>query len=159
MLNAFKSLMADPLQFIERMNGLRLREYQKEAAETIAASVIGRRGLSFVVMFPRQSGKNELQAQLEVYLLSLLMTTPAEIVKISPTWKPQSLNAMRRLQRVLERSAVTRDAWAKENGYVYRVGDARIFFLSGAPEANIVGKAFLIWWNFDELRRIGLTIK
>jgi len=26
------------------------------------------------------------------------------------------------------------------------------------PEANIVGKAFLIWWNFDELKRIGRTI-
>ena len=27
------------------------------------------------------------------------------------------------------------------------------------PEANIVGKAFLIWWNFDELSRIGQTIQ
>lgn len=27
------------------------------------------------------------------------------------------------------------------------------------PEANIVGKAFLIWWNFDELNRIGQTIQ
>jgi len=26
------------------------------------------------------------------------------------------------------------------------------------PEANIVGKAFLIWWNFDEFRRIGQFI-
>ena len=27
------------------------------------------------------------------------------------------------------------------------------------PEANIVGKAFLIWWNFDELSRIGRKIE
>jgi len=26
------------------------------------------------------------------------------------------------------------------------------------PEANIVGKAFMIWWNFDDLRRIGRFI-
>ncbi len=26
------------------------------------------------------------------------------------------------------------------------------------PDANIVGKAFLIWWNFDDLRRIGKFI-
>jgi len=26
------------------------------------------------------------------------------------------------------------------------------------PDRNIVGKAFLIWWNFDEFRRIGLSI-
>ena len=27
------------------------------------------------------------------------------------------------------------------------------------PEENIVGKAFLIWWNFDELKRIGHVIE
>jgi signal peptidase I len=27
------------------------------------------------------------------------------------------------------------------------------------PEANIVGKAFMIWWNFDEFRRIGRFIE
>ena len=26
------------------------------------------------------------------------------------------------------------------------------------PDANIVGKAFLIWWNFDDLKRIGHSI-
>lgn len=26
------------------------------------------------------------------------------------------------------------------------------------PERNIVGKAFLIWWNFDDLKRIGQSI-
>lgn len=26
------------------------------------------------------------------------------------------------------------------------------------PEKNIVGKAFLIWWNFDDMKRIGLSI-
>ncbi|UJP05157.1 MAG: signal peptidase I [Nitrosomonas sp.] len=27
------------------------------------------------------------------------------------------------------------------------------------PEENIVGKAFMIWWNFSDLSRIGLSIK
>ena len=27
------------------------------------------------------------------------------------------------------------------------------------PDANIVGKAFLIWWNFDEFKRLGQSIK
>jgi len=27
------------------------------------------------------------------------------------------------------------------------------------PERNIVGKAFLIWWNFNELKRIGTRIQ
>ncbi len=37
---------------------------------------------------PRQSGKNELQAQLETYLLLLYSELEGEIVKVSPTWKP-----------------------------------------------------------------------
>jgi len=27
------------------------------------------------------------------------------------------------------------------------------------PEENIVGKAFLVWWNFGEMNRIGLSVK
>ena len=27
------------------------------------------------------------------------------------------------------------------------------------PERNIVGKAFLVWWNFSELSRIGSRIR
>jgi len=26
------------------------------------------------------------------------------------------------------------------------------------PDRNIVGKAFMIWWNFDDLKRIGKSI-
>ena len=26
------------------------------------------------------------------------------------------------------------------------------------PEKNIVGKAFMVWWNFSDLSRIGLSI-
>jgi signal peptidase I len=26
------------------------------------------------------------------------------------------------------------------------------------PERNLVGKAFLIWWNFDDFKRIGSSI-
>ncbi len=133
---------------------LPLRSYQVEVAWHIVDSVMQDKGLSFVVMFPRQSGKNELQAQMEVYLLALLKDTPAEIVKISPTWKPQSLNAMRRLQRVLEKNCLTRKIFVKESGYIFRVGQARIFFFSGAPEANIVGATASTLLEVDEAQDV-----
>ena len=118
---------------------LNLRSYQAEAARQVAASVLEGRGLSFVIMFPRQSGKNELQAQLEAYLLLLLSDWPYEMVKVSPTWKPQSLNAMRRLERVLSSNLLTREQWVKESGHTYRVGAARLTFLSAAASSHIVG--------------------
>ncbi|HHX08243.1 MAG TPA: hypothetical protein GX730_02245, partial [Chloroflexi bacterium] len=58
---------------------IRLRHYQLEVAQAIVESVFRQQGLSIVVMFPRQSGKNLLQAQLEVYLMALLGTQGAEM--------------------------------------------------------------------------------
>ena len=140
--------------FFARAGGIRLREYQAGAARAIVDSVLGQRGLSFAVMFPRQSGKNELQAQIEALLLWALSRTDAEIVKVSPTWRPQSLNAMRRLERVLSRHPCTRQDWVRENGYIYRVGRARIVFLSGSPEAHIVGATASTLLEVDEAQDV-----
>lgn len=139
LVEQIKVVLKDVCLFVEHTSGLKLREYQISVARVVAESVIFRQGKSFVVMFPRQSGKNELQAQIETYLLTLLSQIDCEIVKISPTWKPQSLNAMRRLQRVLENNILVQSMWKKESGYIYKIGKARIFFFSGSPEANIVG--------------------
>jgi hypothetical protein len=140
-----------------QVSGVRLRSYQQAPAQAIVDSVVGRKGGTFVVMFPRQSGKNELQAQIEAYLLAFLQETDAELVKVSPTWKPQSLNAMRRLERVLRRNILTRDVWRKENGYIYKIGKARIFFLSGAPESHIVGATASTLLEIDEAQEVQIA--
>ena len=119
--------------------GLRLRAYQTPAAQAIVQSVLQRQGLTFVVMFPRQSGKNELQAQIEAYLLALLCQGRAEIVKVAPTWRPQGQNALRRLERVLRRNPFTRGHWQREGASIVRLLQARVYFLSGAPGSNVVG--------------------
>jgi len=148
--DAARDMLKDVVEFIEHGSKLKLRSYQVEVARTAAASVIYKRGLSLVVIFPRQSGKNELQAQIETFLLAYLQDLDAEIVKISPTWRPQSINAMRRLERVLNRHPLTCGEWKKESGYIFRQGKARIFFLSGAPEANIVGATASALLEVDE---------
>jgi hypothetical protein len=147
-------LLSDAVYFCKEASDLQLRQYQQAVAHAVIASVIGELGLSFVVMFPRQSGKNELQAQIETFLLAFLYKQDAEMVIISPTWKPQSYNAMRRLERVLRKNLLTRIYWQKEQGYIYRVGQARIFFLSGSPDTNIVGATASTLLSVDEAQDI-----
>ena len=110
----FLSVMQDVTLFTE-LGNVHLRPYQHEVAKAITSSIIGKKGLTFVVIFPRQSGKNELQAQIEAYLLLLSCLTRAGMVKVSPTMKPQSLNAIRRLEHILKRNILTRPYWVKKS--------------------------------------------
>ena len=150
-------LLHDPCAFAQTTSGITLRQYQVKVAEAIYQSVLNAYGDSIVVMFPRQSGKNELQAQVEAFLITILSQYNAEMIKVSPTFKPQTLNAMRRLERTLEKNLIIKDLWKKESGYIYRFGTARMFFLSGGPEANIVGATASHLLEVDEAQDIQIA--
>lgn len=154
-LDAFlRCALSGPAAFARLNSRVILRPYQEQAARAIADSVLQRRGLSLVVMFPRQSGKNELQANLETWLLTLFANYNLDIIKISPTWKPQSLNAMHRLERLLRNGSITRPLWKKESGYIYKLGRARISFFSGEPQAHIVGATASLLLEVDEAQDV-----
>ncbi len=142
--------------FSQVFGKIKLRRYQIEAANTIVDSVLKQQGLSIVVMFPRQSGKNLLQAQLEVYLMVLLGSSSAEMVKLSPTYQPQSLNAMRRLETALQANCLTHNQRHKSAGNHYRFKNAHLTFLSAAPGSNIVGATASTLLQLDEAQDIGI---
>ncbi len=137
--------------------GITLRSYQREVGEAITDSVLHGKGYSFVIVFPRQSGKNELQAQIETYLMSLFSDLQSEMVKISPTWKPQSQNAMRRLERTLKRNYITHLRWKKLSGYIYEFGNSVIHFLSGSPSSSIVGATASQLLECDEAQDVEIA--
>ncbi|MGB4594522.1 MAG: hypothetical protein WBI14_01275 [Anaerolineaceae bacterium] len=141
-------------RFSEALGSVRLRRYQKEVATAVVRSILEEKGLSFVVIFPRQSGKNLLQAQLEVYLMAMLAERGAEMVKFSPTYQPQSLNAMRRLESALEANLLTRGHWRKSAGNHYRFRNAHLTFLSAAPGSNVVGATASTLLQLDEAQDI-----
>ncbi|MBE9474295.1 MAG: hypothetical protein IMY85_05345, partial [Chloroflexi bacterium] len=154
---SLKEIFRDIVIFSKFISGITLRIYQQEVAIAIVDSVFDQAGRTIVVIFPRQSGKNELQAQIETFLLYVLSRYDAEMVKASPTWKPQSLNAMRRLERVLKRNILTKGKWKKESGYIYRIDQARIYFLSGGETANVVGATANELLQCDEAQDIGIS--
>ena len=87
-------------------------------------SVFGRKGLTFSVEMARQAGKNELSAQLELLLLTLFMAEPQNLVKCSPTFKPQTVISMMRLKDRLNDAGFD-GIWVSELGYIIRLGNAR----------------------------------
>ena len=147
-------LLRDVFLFALVANGLKLRRYQEKVARAVIHSAMNGLGLSFVVIFPRQSGKNELQAQIQAYLLTLTSELGQEMVQISPTWRPQTENAMYRLESVLSKNRIVKDRWSKHFGHVFQVGEARINFLSGSPTSNIVGATANLLLSIDEAQDI-----
>ncbi len=127
----------------------RLRPYQREVALAILDSVFSGKGLTFSVEIARQGGKNELSAQLELLLLTLYMLKPKNLVKCSPTFKPQTVISMMRLKDRLN-DAGFNGIWVAELGYIIRLGNARAVFLSADESANVVGNTAHILLEIDE---------
>ena len=147
------ALYNDVALFTAIISGVLLRSYQREAAYAIVKGAILGNGGDYAVIFARQSGKNEIQARLEAYLLMLFQTEGGEIVKISPTFDPQSQNSIRRLEIALSRGGL-RGLWRKAGKGRIAIGNAGITFLSGDTSSNIVGATASILLEVDEAQSV-----
>lgn len=125
--------------FARDLLGIQLRPYQSAAAQAVLDSINTRAGRSIVILFARQSGKDELSAVLKAYLLARKQRREVGIVEVNPTYKPQTVNAMARLERRLRDNPSTKKAWRKRSDFIRYVGRAQVTFLSGDAEANVVG--------------------
>lgn len=130
-----------------------LRPYQVEAGEAIVEAVLEGRGDIFTVCMARQSGKNELSAVLEAYLLSLFSLSGGQIVKAAPSFKPQVVNSQMRLAEVLS-SPFFCGRWVGRHGYMVEMGKARVTFFSADPSANIVGATASLLLEVDEAQDV-----
>ena len=145
--------LSDILAFSHLVCERPLRQYQLEPVRAILDSVLYSRGLSFAVMMSRQAGKNELSAQLEAYLLNLYARRGGQIVKASPTFKPQTVNSILRLVERLD-NPWNRRSWRRREGYIVEMGRARALFFSAEPTANVVGATADILLECDEAQDV-----
>ena len=132
--------------------GTPLRAYQLPFADYILEAAAGHRNEQIVVELPRQSGKNEASAQIEVAILARMAMLGGEVVKTAPTWSPQIVNSMRRLE-ARSATAVKRLPFLKfrrREGYIYECRRAALAFLSGAPEAKVLGATASLLLEVDE---------
>jgi hypothetical protein len=126
----------DIAKFSKLVLGVTLRPYQLKVARAIVKSVYNKDGHTFVIIFSRQSGKDELLANLLLYLMGRFFYWGAEMVCTQPTFKPQTINAMERLRK---RGTIFGRNLARTAGYIMRMGQARVSYFSGEPAANQVG--------------------
>jgi hypothetical protein len=144
-----RRLLADLELFSRHVVGTPLRPYQLEPARAVLDSVLNRRGRTLTIMMSRQAGKNELSAQLEAYLLNLFQRRGGAIIKAAPTFHPQIVNSMLRLERMLDND-LNRGHWSRQLGSLIQLGRARVFFYSGEPESHVVGATASLLLEIDE---------
>ncbi len=128
---------------------MKLRPYQQEVAKTVLNSIQSHKGLTFSVEIARQGGKNELSAHLELLLLTLYMARGGNLIKCSPTFKPQTIISMTRLKDRLDDFGFN-GLYHSQMGYIIQLGEAKATFLSAEESSSVVGHTADILLEIDE---------
>ena len=133
-----KSRLTDLSPFSHLVLRTPLRGYQLAPLRAVLDSILQRRGHEFLLIFPRQSGKNEAVAQLLVYLLNLYHRRGGNIV-YGATGPGLSLGTDR-LERHLD-NPWNMGRWTKKGNPGRRILDrAAVVFLSTHPQASSRGQ-------------------
>ncbi len=136
--------------FSQHILRLPLRPYQLAPLQAILSSVLGREGREFLLLFPRQSGKNEAAAQLLVYLLNLLRRRGGNMV-FAATGDGLG-RGRRRLEQRLLNPWNAGDWRAAAQPPRCQVGRAAVVFLSSHPRAAARGETADHLLVIDELQ-------
>ena len=128
---------------------MKLRPYQQEVAKAVLNSIQSHKGLTFSVEIARQGGKNELSAHLELLLLTLYMARGGNLIKCSPTFKPQTIISMTRLKDRLDDFGFN-GLYHSQMGYIIQLGEAKATFLSAEESSSVVGHTADVLLEIDE---------
>jgi len=150
-------------RFARHVLGKPLFPYQAAIAEAVLESVLDNHGRIFTVMMARQSGKNQLSAVIEAYLLACL--SEGTIVKAAPTFTPQIINSRLRLLSLLDTPFTRKRIWTN-HGYIVGLAPQadptllrtqagpRVMFYSAGPESNVVGATADLLLEIDEAQDV-----
>lgn len=155
---------SDITNFASNVLGQPLYPYQAEIAAAILASIHDGHGYIFTVMLARQSGKNQLSAVIEAYLLA---TQPAgTIIKAAPTFSPQIAHSRERLRMLLNSCALRERVWSNRTmiGLAPEADPAqirqrlgpRVAFYSAGIHSNVVGATADLLLEIDEAQDVAI---
>lgn len=136
-----------------------LRAYQARTLLGLLRGAQTARGATFTVMFPRQSGKNEVAAALVACLLWTNAARGGSVVVCAPAFRPQSRISIERTREALAALAplAPPGVQARTAGNVITFGRARAVFLSAAVGAHVAGHTASLGLIADEAQEIEAT--
>jgi len=148
--SAVRAVLSRPERFSRHVLGMPLHDYQVAPLKAVARSVLLRQGHEFLFVFPRQSGKNEVAAHLQVYLLNLLQRIGGNIVFAAVG--DGMGRGIRRLEQRLD-NPWNRDQWRRAGSPDRRcLGKACVVFISSHPQAHSRGETADWLLIVDELQ-------
>ncbi len=147
---AVHAVLSRPDRFSRHVLNAPLYDYQVAPLLAVTRSVLGRQGREFLLVFPRQSGKNEVAAHLQVYLLNLFQRIGGNIVFAAVG---DGLGrGVRRLEQRLD-NPWNRERWRRAAGPDRRcLGNACVVFVSSHPQAHSRGETADWLLIVDELQ-------
>jgi hypothetical protein len=149
-VKAIKTVLGDIAPFSSAVIKLPLYDYQIQPLRAVLDSVLTHQGQEFLLIFPRQSGKNEAVAHLMVYLLNLLQRSNGNMV-FGATGDGLG-RGVRRLEERLDNSW-NMGQWVKAARPQRRIlGKAAVVFLSTHPQAASRGETAHWLLVIDELQ-------
>lgn len=144
-----------------------LRKIQAEIIQKVEACVARHDAEVMTIRSARQTGKNETSAVAHRrHLFRNQCAHENRIwVRTAPTWRPQITNSKKRLRELLQLTASGRIKYptfenqrlVKEEGYIWRLGNASVEFISSGPHANVVGGTANECLDMDEAHKIDLA--
>lgn len=154
----------DPQWESEVLSKRPLRGPQAEIIKRVEKFVAEHQGGVMPILLSRQTGKNELAAVLQRRHLWRRQNAPQDSIWIrtAPTYLPQIVNSKKRLRAILKldgKKRVMHPIFRKrkliqEEGYIWRVGNASVEFISSGPQANVVGATASECLDMDEAHKV-----
>ncbi|MGE5597216.1 MAG: hypothetical protein ACM3S1_14425 [Hyphomicrobiales bacterium] len=133
-----------------------LRDYQAVVLQSLVRGIARHRGATFTVLFPRQAGKNQVQAELVACLLRSGAESGGTVVVCAPSYHPQAEISLQRVRATLAATAhlFPPSGRARISGNRVSLGRADAVYLSADRAANVAGHTASLALIADEAQDI-----
>lgn len=149
-----KGIIQDPQYHREAVMKINhLYPPELEAINLVEHHIAQQTGKTITIRSARQTMKNECSAMICTRMLHIFQYRGGTYIRTAPTWKPQIINSMKRVEGFLRIDPVL-DNYRPRHGYMFEYHNADITFLSTDKHANVVGATASIALDIDEAHKV-----